>query len=798
MWISLKIIENLVDIKGITPEQIAERLTMSTAEIEGIEYINSHFKTIYTAKLTKVKPHPDADKLTLCEVYTGKETLQVVCGAKNHKEGDIVALATIGTKFSDDFEIKKTKIRGVESNGMLCSLKELGLSDDHSGILIFPPDTQIGVPLSEIYNNWVDVRLTIDNKSITHRPDLWGHIGFAREISTLFGREMKNPVNYKIKEKFKNLDNLAVKILNPEVASRYCGLVVRNIKIAESPEWLKARVSAIGMRPINNIVDITNYVMAEIGEPMHAFDRKKLRGNTIFVRLASDNEKIVTLDGREHNLTSEDIVIADAEGPIALAGVMGGGNSDIDENTTEIVLEAATFNPVNIRKTAQRFDSRTEAAMRFEKSLSPEIAADAIIRCFELITEIIPEAEAVTEIVDDYPVKPKKIIVDLSTDYIRKKIGVSLKDEEIVKTLTSLSFGVNNNNGNLSVEVPHFRATKDISMKDDIVEEVGRVFGYSNIPAVPPMIPCIPPISNDFRYFEREVKNILSNAFGLTEVSGYSFTGEDILNRLKINDNKELRLKNPLSRDHDRLRRTMITNVIQFIQYNQRFQESFDIYELGRVYLKEDRKSPELAKENFRVAGTVFMKRPPEPLFFEAKTIVRGLLDKLRVKNYTLTPETKELPPYAHPNRSMKVFIEGEEAGLVFELHPETIKAFEITGKAAVFDLDLNAIFDAEKKAIKFTELPKFPEVQFEISVVADKYVYSEDILNVIKKSDPSRIRDVSVISVYQGSQIPEDKKSVSFRIIFADREKTLEPSEIEALQNKVIENIKKASWSLR
>lgn len=259
MWISLKIIGNIVDITGLTPEAIADRLTMSTAEIEGIEYLNSHFSTILTAKLNNVDRHPDADKLTLCEVDTGKEKLQVVCGATNHKTGDIVALATVGTKFSDEFIIKKSKIRGVESNGMLCSLRELGLSDDHSGIIVFPPDTKLGIPLSEIYSDWVDVRLNIDNKSITHRPDLWGHTGFAREVAALFGREFRSTVNHGLIDSFQHSDKLKVKIMNPEAAPRYSGLVVKNIKIGESPEWLKAAVTAIGMRPISNIVDITNF-----------------------------------------------------------------------------------------------------------------------------------------------------------------------------------------------------------------------------------------------------------------------------------------------------------------------------------------------------------------------------------------------------------------------------------------------------------------------------------------------------------------------------------------------------------
>ncbi|HPS57851.1 MAG TPA: phenylalanine--tRNA ligase subunit beta, partial [Spirochaetota bacterium] len=606
MWISLKIIGKMVDLSGLTPEAIAEKLTMSTAEIEGIEYLNRFFSSIYTAKLESVEKHTDADKLTVCKVNTGKETLQVVCGATNHKTGDIVALAAIGTKFSDEFEIKKSKIRGVESNGMLCSLRELGLSEDHSGILILPADTKIGVPLSELYSDWVDVRLNIDNKSITHRPDLWGHLGFAREIAAHFGRELKSPVDFSLLKTLKNEDKLKVSIKNPEGASRYSGLVVKNIKVAQSPDWLKSAVTAIGMRPINNIVDITNYVMAELGEPMHAFDRKKLKGDEIIVRFAAKGEKLMTLDGRSHELTPEDVVITDVSGPIAIAGVMGGGNSEVEDSTTELVLEAATFNPVNIRKTAQRFDSRTEAAMRFEKSLSPEITVDALLRCYELIREIIPGAEATSGIVDDYPVKLKTITIDITTGYIRSRIGQDIDDAAILKTLNSLKYEVKADGEKLHITVPHFRATKDISMKDDIVEEVGRIIGYSNIGAKPPMVPCVPPVKNEFRFFEREVKSILADAFSMTEVSGYSFVGADLLNTLKVNEDRELRLRNQLSLDIDRLRRSLVPNMVQFIKYNQRFNDSFDIFELGRVYLKDDRKSTDLITENFRVAGTVF------------------------------------------------------------------------------------------------------------------------------------------------------------------------------------------------
>jgi len=798
MLLSLKMINQMVDISDLDPEVIADRLTMSTAETEGIEYIYGHMNTIYTAKLLSVEKHPDADKLTLCKVDTGDEKFQVICGAPNHRTGDIVAFAKIGTKFSEDFEIKKTKIRGVESYGMLCSEKELGLSEESSGILIFPSDTKIGVPLSEIYSEWVDTVIEIDNKSITHRPDLWGHRGFAWEIGALFDRPVKDPVKSPVIATLKDEDRVNIRIEDCEASPRYSALIVKNIKIEESPEWLKTRLSAIGMRPISNIVDITNYVMAELGEPMHAFDRNKLKGDTIHIRFAKNDEKIVTLDGNAHDLTSEDIVIADTTGPIALAGVMGGGNSEICDTTTEIILEAANFNPVNIRKTAHRFDSRTDAAMRFEKSLSPEFTVDALIRCYELIKMLIPQAEATSQILDDYPLPIQDIEIEITTDRIRKRLGHEIDDKRIIDILTSLRYDVKNDKGNLKIKVPHFRATKDVSIEADIVEEVGRIFGYDNIDPSAPLIPCVPPKKNKHRIFERELKRILTGSLNLTEVMGYSFVGEDILNGLNINEDLELRLRNPLSQEQDRLRRSLIPNIVNFIMFNQRFHDTFDIYEVGRVYLKDDRKSDKLAEERFKVAGAVFMKKPEAPLFYEAKFIVQQLMDQLKIKKFKLSPVSDGIPTYAHPGRTMRIDVDGKEAGFIFELHPETVDKFDIHGKAAIFDLDMDMLFNAKKNPVKFNELQKFPEVPFEISVVMEKNAYAEKVLNLIKNTNQKYIRDAKVISVYEGKPIEEGYKSVSIKAIFSDKEKTMEPDMIESLQNGIMESLKGKGYEIR
>lgn len=797
MWLSLNMISDIIDINGISPEDIALRLTMSSAEIEDVEYVNHYLKTVIAAKVEEVYPHPNADKLTLVDLYTGKEKVRVVCGAPNHRKGDIVALATVGTKFNEEFEIKKTKIRGEESSGMLCSEKELGISDDHSGIMILPAGTRPGTPLSELFPDMIDTRLEIDNKSITHRPDLWSHTGFAREISAIFGRKPKNIIKYDLQNIFRTSDNLSVRIDAPEGAARYCGLLVKNITIKESPDWLKARMNSIGMRPINNIVDVTNYVMAEIGQPMHAFDRKKLKGNEIIVRMAKDKEKFRTLDNQEHELSSEDVVIADSDGAIALAGVMGGAYSEIDDTTREIVLEAANFNYISIRKTAKRHTLRTEAAVRFEKSLDPELCPAAIIRCYNLIKQLIPEAEAATKIIDAYPGKPEGISIRTSSDFIRKKLGQQIPDKRIIEILRSLDFTVSGKD-TLQIGVPTYRATGDVSIPDDIAEEVGRIFGYGNITPKPPYVPCIAPDTNYKRLFERNIKNILVKDHHLTEVSNYSFTGGEILDRIGINENKELRLQNPLSLEHDRLVRSLVPNILTNILLNQKYNEYFRIFELSRVYLKESRKSADLAVENTRVTGAVYIKKTKSPVFYEAKKIALDLIDQLKIKNIEYKPSGKDLPPYAHPARSMDVFIDRKNAGILFELHPKIIQDFGINGHAAIFDLNMEDLFNSGKSQPAFIELQKFPDVPFEISVIADKQTYADDVCSIIMKSSKDYVKQVEVISIYSGEQIPEGKKSISIKIIFTGSQRTLTPEEIEKLQKKTIDSLNREGFSLR
>lgn len=796
MWLSLNILKTMVDLEGLTPEEISANLTMSTAETEGFEEINAHLKTTVTAKLIDVKKHPDSDHLTVVKADTGNAVYNVVCGAPNHKTGDISALALEGTCLGEAFIIKKTKIRGEESCGMLCSEKELGLSEESAGIIIFDPKTPIGKPLSEIYPDRMDVRIEIDNKSITHRPDLWGHLGFARELSAIFNRKLINPVNFELKKTFKGNDPLSVSIDCPNAAQRYCGLVVKNIRIEESPEWLKSRIISIGMRPINNIVDITNYVMAELGEPMHAFSRKKLKGDKIIVRMAKTDETLTTLDGGDHKLSSEDIVIADSNNPIAIAGVMGGGNSEIDQDTTEIILEAATFDAVHIRKSAHRHNLRTDAAMRFEKSLDAEICEAALIRSYQLIKELIPDAETNSPFIDAYARKNPELSIDINCDHIRKLLGEPIPDERIIKILTALEYDVVNKSGNLTIGVPSYRATKDIEIAADIVEEVGRVFGYDNITPVAPLVACTTPPKNLFREFERTVKQILAYDCGLTEVYNYSFVGEDICKKAQINTETQLRLKNPLSIEHDRLRDNMVPAIIQNIALNSKNHKGFGLFEMGRVYIKDDRQSKDLAKENFRIAGAVYNKSK-DIVFYDIKNTILKLVNKLKIKRFEFRIPDK-INTYIHPVRSLELFIDGNSAGFIFELSPVVQTDFDFEGRAAIFDIDLDQLYKSQKKSTVFQELQKYPDVNFEISVIADKQEYAINIIRSAKKSNSNFIKAIDVVSVYTGDPLPADKKSVSLKIIFNGNDHTLTSDEIDKLQKKVIESINKDGYHLR
>ena len=616
----LKQYVNLPD--SVSVEEVAEKLKMSTVEVEGIERASALLNNVVVGKVISAEKHPQADKLKLCSVDVGNEKLQIVCGGSNVREGILVALAKIGAKVKwhgegEPVELKPATIRGVESFGMICGADEIGLggtlppSGDHEIIdLIGKVDgKQIGKPLADALN-LNDAILEIDNKSLSNRPDLWGHYGMAREVAVLFGKNIKD---YKIKP-IKPIKNpkisLSVGVKDAELCPRYMAVAVSGIKIAESPEWLKQRLSAAGVRPINNVVDITNYVMMDLGEPMHAFDAERVKNfkseilnYKIIVRRAEAGEALTLLDGNKIELSPEDLVIADAEKPLALAGVMGGEYSAINEKTETIIFEAANFNASSIRKSSIRHGMRTDSSTRFEKSLDPNLCETALDKAVELILGCCPSAKA-EAMADEknFTVATGPIAVD--KNIFVKKLGEEIPEKQIVKILTQLGFGLADKGDKWSVKIPTWRATKDVGMAEDLVEEVAHVYGYDNLVSALPNMSIAPPEINGIRALEHLLRDVLVRDMKAVEIYNYSFVSREQKEKLK--DSAEyLELDNPLSKEKPLLRRSLLPNLIENAVKNIEYFDSVKIFEIGKIF------TPELAGDQggFKRLGIIAAPR---------------------------------------------------------------------------------------------------------------------------------------------------------------------------------------------
>ena len=800
MKLSRRWLEDYIDLNGIEDHELMNRLTMSTAEVEEILRIGEHFDHIVTARITAIGQHPNADKIRLATVeYGASAPLQVVCGAPNIEVGQIVPLATVGTPMPGGV-LKEASIRGFTSTGMLCSEREMGMSDDHGGIMVLPEDTPIGVPLREIVG-FSDAVIDIDNKSITNRPDLWGHVGFVRELSAIYDRPYTYAPDAELPARLydaETADPLRISNEAPDVCPRYCALVVKNVRVMPSPRWMQERLIAVGLRPINNIVDITNFVLYELGQPMHAFDRRQISGDLIRIRRAAQDEAFATLDERDHLLSSEDIVIADATRAVALGGVMGGLNSEIVDDTTQLVFESATFEATTIRRTAHRHDCRTDSAMRFEKSQDPENAETGIFRALELLLETCPDAVVASELLDSYPGKAEPTSIAITHDFIQRRLGIDIGVDAITRILTGLRFGVSFTDGAFTIDVPSFRATKDIGVPYDIVEEIGRVYGYDNITPVAPAVDLRPPKErNEFRTFEWYARDIFALELGFTEVMNYSFVGEDLIRRGGGEPGRELMLRNALASHHDRLRRDLAPGLLDQITGNLRYFHDFNLFEVGRVYLKEDRQSPDLAQEHTLLAAAMVNAGPED--FYRLKGAIERYLHRLGLNGVSFEPAGDDLPGWAHPGQTAMVTVQRKPVGVLAGLHPPVAKNFDIARhRVALCELNLGSLFALPKRPLKFKPWSEQPSSPFELSVLADRRVYVRDIEAIIRKAVGKQLMDIGLFSVYEGASVPEGKKSVSYRMVFGDAGRTLSSDEINSLRQGVIDALLAAGFPLK
>jgi phenylalanyl-tRNA synthetase beta chain len=793
MKISLNWLKDYVDLENEKPEELGLKFTMASAEIEGIENLGEHFNNIVTAKILEISPHPDADKLQVTKVDNGKEILQVVCGAKNIAVGQIVPLAQVGAVLPGDFKIKVSNKRGVESFGMLCSGSELGLSSDSDGILILPENTEIGKPFADMIGK-NDYLIDIDNKSLTHRPDLWGHYGIAREFSAILKKKF-TPLDFSIPEPDQIKTEIKVTVENPGLCYRYSALAFDNIKVGPSPEWLQKRLLNIGSKPINNVVDATNYVMFELGQPLHSFDGSKLKDAVIVIRTARNDEKLTTLDGIERYLTNDMLVIADHDKPVALAGVMGNENSEVDEHTHFVILEAASFHPASVRRTALKLGLRTEASSRFEKSLDPEMTVQAISRFYQILKESNPQIKVVSKLADNDHSKKEPVYVEVNREFINRRLGTNLDKSFIEETLKNLGFEVTETaNEHYRLKVPTYRATKDISIPEDIVEEIGRIYGYDNIEPVAPKLPVQPLQEQPVHLLRRQLRNIFSVGFGFREVYNYSFNGSAQIEKLELGLDNHIKLRNALSQDQEYLRTSLIPNMLEVVAKNIRNFNEFKIYELGKVFIKEGKTEKEY------LCAFCVDRKPAKELFYTAKGFAEKLLEKIGISDFELrSPAAGEnSESFFHPARTAILAQRRLVIGAIAEIHPKVLQDFDINAKISFIYLDIDSLQQANKKKEKFKELPKYPHVPFDISVMVDKKVLTSDVRKIIENVNKQLIRDIELFDIYEGKNLAENTKSLAFTVNFYSRERTLDSQEIKDLQNGIMKALNEKGYEVR
>lgn len=799
MYISYNWLQDFIKIPSkINFQNIADKLTAHTVEIENVISQTEVFKNVVVGKVLEVNKHPGADKLNLALVDIGKDKLKIVCGAQNLKTNQFVPVALVGAILPNGLEIKQSIIRGESSDGMICAEDELGLGDDHEGIMILHKKTKPGENFAD-YLKLNDIVFEVDNKSLSNRPDLLSHYGLARELSAILETKLK-PYS-KIIGSYLNLFNdnkikeLSISIENKNAILRYSAIKIENIKIEESPEWLKNRLISVNQKPINNIVDLTNYVMLECGQPMHAFDARKIK--KIGVRLAEKNENFVTIDNQNRNLLENDIVITNGQETIALAGIMGGKNSEVTENTTSFILESATFNAEYIRRTAQRLGLRTEASTRFEKSLDPELTIEAIYRFLSLLKEISPDFKINSKIFDFYPHEFTEKNITLDLDWLKNKIGQEISQDKIVSILSHLGFRLAKSTQKLEVTIPSWRATKDIKEKEDLAEEILRVYGYDQIKAALPVEQLNIPETNHELMIERKIKNILALKFGLFETYNYSFVSEDYLTKLDIDFFNHLKLANPLSETHNLLRQSLIPGLINNIKNNQANGEGFGFFEIGYTFFnapgefnKDKDEQSKLPYQEKKLALAITGKNID--LFSKIKDILTSFCREIIGQNVEIIFSSAEnYPGWSQPEICAKFFVNQEDLGYLGLIKTETIKKLNIKTQVALLEISLPTLYKIIKNhpLISFFEPPKYPAVIRDVCFVVSQKVMYNDIKKELTTFNPL-LKSVELIDVYIGNKLDKDEKSLTFRLYYQADDRTLISSEVDGIQNNLLEKL--------
>ena len=802
---SLSWIKAYVPDLDVTAQEYTDAMTLSGTKVEGYEKLDADLDKIVIGQIDKIEKHPDADKLIICQVNVGTETIQIVTGAPNVKEGDKVPVVLAGGRVAGGHEpgqrveggikIKKGKLRGVESDGMMCSIEELGSNREmypeapEYGIYIFDDDAVVGE--SAIKSLGLD-DVVVEYEITSNRVDCFSVVGIAREAAATFNKEFKPPVVTETGNKEDINDYVKVSVENTNLCSRYCARVVKNIKIGPSPEWMQRRLASVGIRPINNLVDITNYVMEEYGQPMHAYDLDTLAGHQIVVKNAAEGEKFTTLDGQERTMDQDVLMICDGEKAVGIAGIMGGENSMITDDVTTMLFEAACFDGVNIRKSSKRVGLRTDASGKFEKGLDPNNAMDALNRACQLVEEM-GAGEVVGGAVDVYSKKKEPVRVPFDAAKINRMLGTDISEEEMIGYFKKIDLDYDAETK--EVIAPTFR--HDLFRIADLAEEVARFYGYDNIPTTLPDGEATTG-KLTFKLRIEQVARDIAEFCGFSQGMSYSFESPKVFDKLRLPEDSQLRktvdIMNPLGEDYSVMRTTSLNGMLTSLatNYNRR-NKNVRLYELGNVYLPKSLPLTELPEE--RMQFTLGMYGDGD--FFTMKGVVEEFFEKIGMhEKEKYDPDAGKT--YLHPGRQANIIYDGKVVGYLGEIHPEVADVYGIGERAYVAVIDMPEILPYATFDRKYTGIAKFPAVTRDISMVVPKKILVGQIEEVIEKNGGANLESYKLFDLYEGAQIKAGFKSVAYSIVFRAKDKTLEEAEITAAMNKILKGLEDLGIELR
>ena len=789
----------------VTPQEYTDAMTLSGTKVEGYVCLDKNLEKIVVGQIDNIEPHPDANKLVVCQVNVGNEVIQIVTGANNIKEGDKVPVVLDGGKVAgghsgeplpeNGIKIKKGKLRGIESFGMMCSIEELGASKEmypdapEDGIYILPQDTEVGIDAIEL----LGLRDSVFEYEVTsNRVDCYSVLGIAREAAATFRKPFLPPVVTETGNNENVNDYLSVEVKDTALCSRYCARMVKNVKIGPSPKWMQQRLAASGIRPINNIVDITNYVMEEYGQPMHAYDYNLLAGKTIVVDRAKDNETFMTLDGVERNVDSSMLMINDGEKAIGIAGIMGGENSKITDDVTTLVFEAACFDGTNVRLSAKKLGLRTDASGKFEKGLDPNNAEAAINRACQLIEEL-GVGEVVGGMIDVYPVKREEKRVAFNPEKINQLLGTSISKEEMLGYFTALELGYDEEKEELVI--PTFR--QDLEHMADIAEEVARFFGYDNIPTTLPTGEATAG-KLSFKLRVEEVAKNIAEFCGFSQAMTYSFESPKVFDKLLVPQDSKLRevvtIMNPLGEDYSIMRTTSLNGMLTSLATNfNRRNKNVRLYEIGNIYLPKALPVTELPEE--RTQFTLGMYGEGD--FFTMKGVVEEFFEKAGLhKKISYDPNAEK--SFLHPGRQANIMYRGNVVGYMGEVHPQVAENYSINERVYIAVIDMPYIVEYASFDRKYTGIAKFPAVTRDISMVMKKEILVGQVEEIIEKKGGKLLESYQLFDIYEGEQILAGHKSVAYSITFRANDRTLEDKDVNEAMDKILNALQGLGIELR